>query len=231
MQIVEKHKLATRWFHWINFPVLGLMIWSGLMIYWANDVYGVWWGGKEVFHFFPHAAPDAKEPSFFDARLGYSLASGMAWHFTVMWLFMVNGLLYVLWALFSGHWRELAPGRGALKESLLVVLHDLHLTKKPLPERKFNAAQQFAYTGVIAMGVGSTLTGLAIYKPVNLGWLAALLGGYEFSRAIHFILTLAYVAFFIVHVAQVARAGWNNFRAMLTGHELVPTPAAHEETA
>ena len=252
MQIVEKHKLALRWFHWVNFPVLGLMIWSGLLIYWANDVYGIWWNPSDrwhidqrasdvlkpdqvlgagdlvhltqpiqVFHFFPSSVYDS-------LHLSGSLATGMAWHFTLMWLFMLNGLLYVLWIGFSRHWRELFPGKGAFKESLLVVLHDLHLTKKKPPERKFNAAQQFAYTSVIAMGVGSTLTGLAILRPAQLGWLTALLGGYEFARGIHFVLTLFYLVFFVVHVTQVIRAGWNNFRAMLTGYELVPTPPANE---
>ena len=37
--IKEKHSLAMRWAHWINFPVLLIMIWSGMLIYWANDVY------------------------------------------------------------------------------------------------------------------------------------------------------------------------------------------------
>ena len=72
------------------------------------------------------------------------------------------------------------------------------------------------------MGAGSLLTGLAIYKPVQLGWLTRLLGGYEWARWEHFWLTVGYVLFFIVHIAQVIRAGWNNFRAMVTGYEVVP---------
>jgi cytochrome b subunit of formate dehydrogenase len=102
-----------------------------------------------------------------------------------------------------------------------VVLHDLHLSKVEPPVRKFNAAQQFAYTGVILMGAGSLATGLAIYKPVQLSWLTAALGGYEWARFEHFTLVVGYVLFFFVHITQVVRAGWNNFRAMVTGHELV----------
>ena len=99
------------------------------------------------------------------------------------------------------------------------MLHDLGLRREPLPRRKFNGAQRVAYTGVVGMGLGSILTGLAIYKPVQLAWLTALLGGYEWARFWHFLLTLGYVAFFVIHIAQVIRAGWNNFRAMVIGVE------------
>jgi thiosulfate reductase cytochrome b subunit len=97
----------------------------------------------------------------------------------------------------------------------------LHLSSIEPPPRKFNGAQQFAYTGVILMGGGSLLTGLAIFKPVQFGWLTWLLGGYEMARFEHFALTIGYVLFFLVHITQVIRAGWNNFRAMICGYELV----------
>ena len=82
-------------------------------------------------------------------------------------------------------------------------------------------AQQFAYSGIILMGLGSLLTGLAIWKSVQFGWLTQLLGGYPAARWEHFLLTAGYVLFFLVHIAQVVRAGWNNFRAMVTGFEVV----------
>jgi thiosulfate reductase cytochrome b subunit len=72
------------------------------------------------------------------------------------------------------------------------------------------------------MGAGSLVTGLAIYKPTQLAWLTALLGGYTWARAEHFTLTIGYVLFFFIHITQVIRAGWNNFRAMVTGYEVVP---------
>ncbi len=73
------------------------------------------------------------------------------------------------------------------------------------------------------MGFGSLVSGLAIYKTVQFAWLTSWLGagGYAIARFIHFWLTIGYVLFFLVHVIQVARAGWNNFRAMLTGYEVV----------
>ena len=73
------------------------------------------------------------------------------------------------------------------------------------------------------MGFGSLVTGIAIWRSVQFGWLTWLLGGYQAARTEHFLLTVGYVAFFVIHIAQVVRAGWNNFRAMVIGKELVET--------
>ena len=220
--VVEKHPLAIRWFHWVNFPVLSLMIWSGMWIYWSNDVYRLGWGDKTVFKFFPK--------SFYQAfDLEFHLSRGLSWHFVLVWVFFGNGLLYVGYTLFSGEWRYLLPTRHSLREAIEVTLYDLGLRKVHPPLRKFNGAQQIAYTSVVLMGLGSVLTGLAIYKPTQFAWLTSLLGGYAFARLLHFALTIGYVLFFVVHIAQVVRAGWNNFRAMVAGFELVeiatPNPA------
>jgi thiosulfate reductase cytochrome b subunit len=213
-QLEYKHPLAVRWLHWVNFPLLTLMIWSGLLIYWANAIYRIEIFGREIFHFFPEK---------FYAALGipYQLAHGMALHFFFMWFFAINGAIYVAYTLASGEWRALVPVAGSFKRALLVTLHDLHLTKTLPPHGKYNDAQRIAYSAVIVMGFGSLLTGLAIYKPLQLAWLTSLLGGYEWARAEHFILTVGYMLFFLVHLAQVIRAGWNNFRSMVAGYEVV----------
>jgi thiosulfate reductase cytochrome b subunit len=214
-RLEPKHPRAIRWMHWINVPVLAVMIWSGLRIYWANDVYDLSVGGVTLFHFFPDW--------FYRAlALEHGLAAGMAYHFAFMWFFAINGCLYVLYTFLSGEWRHLLPNRHTPREAWQVVLHDLGLRKAPLPPAKFNGAQRLAYTGVILMGAGSLVTGLAIYKPTQLAWLTNLLGGYAWARGEHFALTVGYVLFFVVHIAQVIRAGWNNCRAMVTGYELVP---------
>jgi thiosulfate reductase cytochrome b subunit len=220
----RKHSLATRLFHWTNAPVLAVMIWSGLLIYWANDVYEIRLGGVGLVKFFP--------TWFYRAlRVDHRLAEGMAWHFIFMWFFAINGLLYVTYTFWSGEWRELVPNRHTFAEAWQVVLHDLGIRKQPLPERKFNGAQRLAYTGVVAMGAGSLLTGLAIYKPVQFAWLTTLLGGYALARLEHFVLALGYVAFFAIHITQVIRAGWNNFRAMVIGVEVSKDQEAIHGTA
>jgi thiosulfate reductase cytochrome b subunit len=214
VRIVEKHKLATRWMHWINFPVLTIMIWSGMLIYWANDVYNVRLGGKVIVKFFPEW--------FYKAlHIPHRLAEGMAFHFVFMWIFIINGILYITYTLVSGEWRYLLPDRKAFREAWQVLLHDLHIRKTAPPQLKYNAAQRIAYTMIIVMGIGSAITGFAIYKPVQVQWIMTLCGGYEAARVEHFILTIGYVLFFLIHILQVIKAGWNNFRAMVAGFEVI----------
>ena len=213
-QLDKKHPLAIRWLHWINFPLLAMMIWSGLLIYWANRVYGIRVFGYEIFHFFPD--------SFFDALgVPFRLAEGMQLHFFFMWLFAINGLIYVVYVIASGEWRAVLPVPGSLKRAVLVALHDAKIVKTLPPQGKYNDAQRIAYTSVILMGAGSIITGLAIYKPLQLAWLATLLGGYQWARWMHFWLTILFVVFFIVHIVQVVIAGWSNFRSMVTGYAIV----------
>jgi thiosulfate reductase cytochrome b subunit len=214
-KVIRKHPLAIRWFHWINFPVIAVMIWSGMLIYWANDIYKIGFGNKTVLKFFPD--------SFYKAlHIPFRLAEGMSLHFVFMWLFAINGFIYVLFLIFSGEWKLIIPGKKSLKESLQVILHDLHIRKTAPPQKKYNAAQRIAYTVVIVMGLGSLLTGLSIYKPVQFHTLCSLLGGYEWARAEHFILTILFTLFFVVHIVQVILAGWNNFRSMVTGLDVLP---------
>ncbi len=202
--------------HWINFPLLAVMIWSGLRIYWANDVYRIGIGDWTLFAFFPDG---------FNERLDLDrhLARGMAFHFAFAWLFTINGILYALYTWRTGEWRFLAPDRRSLKESGQVLLHDLHLRKEAPPTNgRYNAAQRLSYSIIILLGGVAVLSGFAIYKPAQLSFLTTILGGYETARAIHFSVTIAFLVFFFVHVLQVARAGWRNFWSMIVGYELEP---------
>lgn len=200
IEIVKKHPLFVRWNHWINFPVLTVMVWSGFLIYWANPEYllpGEWLTALGM---------DAK------------LAMGLSWHFVFGILFLVNGICYVAFLIYSQQWRYLFPDRDSLKDAFQVLLHDLHLVKGPLPAQvKYNGAQRLTYTAVIFLALFAVLTGFAIYKPVQLAWLASAFGGYTVARIIHFVIALSFILFFIVHIVQVIRAGWNHFQAMVTG--------------
>ena len=200
--------------HWVNFPVLTIMIWSGMLIYWANDIYEVKIGNTVLVKFFP-------EWFYKTLHIPYRLSEGMAFHFVFMWLFMINGLLYVSYTIISGEWRYLLPNKRVFKESWQVILHDLHIRKQAPDQLKYNAAQRLAYTMIIFMGFGSLLTGFAIYKPVQIQWLTNICGGYEAARLEHFLLTVGYVLFFLIHIIQVILAGWNNFRAMIAGFEVI----------
>ena len=200
--------------HWVNFPLLSMMIWSGVLIYWANAVYSLKIFGYEIFHFFP--------AGFYEfLNIPFRLAEGLQLHFFFMWLFAANGLAYVIYTFASGEWRSMLPVPASFRRAARVALHDLHVVKNKPPQGKYNDAQRIAYTGVILMGAASLVTGLAIYKPLQLAWLTLLLGGYEWARWEHFWLMVLFVAFFAVHVIQVAIAGWANFRSMVTGYDVV----------
>ena len=212
-KIVHKHPLAIRWFHWLNFPLLFVMIWSGMLIYWANGIYKIQVGDTVIFKFFPKS---------FYTFLGLSgqLAKGMAWHFATMWLFTINGILYFLYTFISDEWRLIIPEKKSFKEAWQVVLYDLGISKNCPPQDKYNAAQRIIYTLVIVMGFGSILTGWAIFRPIQLSWLTTILGGYEAARLEHFTLTIGFVLFFVVHILQVIKAGWKNFQSIITGFEV-----------
>jgi thiosulfate reductase cytochrome b subunit len=213
-KINEKHSLAMRWFHWVNFPILAIMIWSGILIYWASDTYSITLFGHTYFKFFP-------QWFYKEFNIIHRLSEGMAFHFLFMWFFTINGILYVLYTWVSGEWRELVPKRNSFKEAWLVLLHDLHIRRGLPPQNKYNAAQRIAYSAIILMGFGSLITGLAIYKPVQFYYLTWLCGGYHLARIWHFVLTIGYVLFFMIHIIQVILAGWNNFRSVITGFEVV----------
>lgn len=233
-RLVRKHPLALRWMHWINFPVLAVMIWSGVLILWAYDSYPTEqyrlrvpnrvslyaWGVAPVYSEKDEESYPVPPEKRYDIPLGFRLAEGMAWHYLFAWFFTLNGIAYVLFLFFSGEWKHIAPRRESFKEAFQVVLHDLRLRKAPLPPGKYNHVQRFAYSGVIVLGALMVLTGLAIYKPAQLTWLTLLFGGYQGARLVHFLVTCLFVLFFLVHIAQVARAGWNNFRGMITGYEI-----------
>jgi thiosulfate reductase cytochrome b subunit len=222
IRLERKHPLAIRWMHWVNFPVLFTMIWSGLLIYWNDSdnayqhphaIYRIGIGKFTLLRLFPNWF-------YQKMHVPYHVTEGLGYHFFFMWLFALNGIAYVLYIALSGEWRFLLPERRSLPDAIQVTLVDLHLRRGLPAQKKYNGAQRIAYTFVILMGAGMLLTGLAIYKPTQAHWLTSLLGGYEMARWLHFWITMSLVGFFAVHVLQVVLAGWNNFRAMVSGQEI-----------
>ncbi len=233
IRMERKHLLAIRWMHWINFPVLFTLVWSGLLIYWNDSdnaylhphrVYRVGVGNFTLFRFFPDW--------FYNLlHVPYHVTLGLGYHTLFIWIFMANSVAYVLYLCFSGEWRFMVPERRSLRDAIQVTLVDLHLRKGLPDQTKYNGAQRIAYSSVILLGAGMLITGLAIYKPTSAHWLTSLFGGYEMARWLHFWLTMSFMAFFVIHVFQVMLAGWNNFRAMVSGYEVqrVEAPSIEAE--
>ncbi len=159
------------------------MIWSGLRIYWAERVYAFGIGSWQWFAFFPDAVYET-------LGLERRLARGMAFHFAFGWLFVFNGLAYVIYLAWSKEWRHILPDRKSAKEAKDVVLHDLHLRDEAPPQGRYNAAQRISYTIVLVMAAIIVVSGFAIYKPTQLHPLPLLFGGYQGARLTHFSMTI-----------------------------------------
>jgi thiosulfate reductase cytochrome b subunit len=189
------HPLAVRVAHWINVLAILMMVTSGWRIYNASPLF--------AFRF----------PN--DITLGGWLGGALQWHFAAMWLLVVNGAVYVAYGLASGHFR-----RKLLPLTPRAVFHDIvaalrgRLVHDDLAV--YNAAQRAAYLALIAIGALMVLSGLAIWKPVQLDWLAVLFGGYEGARLVHFIGMAALVLIVFVHVVM-ALAVPRTLPTMITG--------------
>jgi len=179
---IKVHPLVVRVTHWINVVAVLLMLFSGWRIYNASPL-------------FDFSIPDG-------LTLGGWLAGALQWHFAAMWLFALNGLAYVLYGILSGHFRS-----KLLPISPRSVLQDLgqalrgRLAHADLSV--YNAAQRAAYLALIAALALLVASGLAIWKPVQLHWLAVLMGDYEGARYVHFFAMAGVVAIVIVHVVMV----------------------------
>lgn len=209
--------------HWINVPLLAVMVWTGLRIYWAEDVYALGIGSWQWFAFFPDVIYE-------QLGLERRLAQGLAFHFSFGWLFVANGLAYITYLAASGEWRYLVPDRHSPREAAEVVAHELHLRSEAPIHDRYNAAQRLAYSGVIVIAAVLVLSGFAIYKPTTLHPLPLLFGGYQGARLVHFTATMLLVAFFVLHILQVLKAGWPNLRSMITGYVIEPAGTRPESS-
>lgn len=185
----------VRVLHWINAAAMTAMIMSGWQIYNASPLFD--------FTFSPMIT------------LGGWLGGALLWHFAAMWVLMVNGLLYLVFGLVSGRFRRkllpLSPA-GVLADAGAALTGRLSHGDLTV----YNHVQKLLYAGIIVVGIVVVLSGLSIWKPVQLQWLTALFGGYDFARYVHFTCMAAIVAFLAVHVA-LALLVPKSLRAMITG--------------
>jgi thiosulfate reductase cytochrome b subunit len=192
---IAVHPLIVRITHWINALAVLMMITSGWQIYNASPL-------------FDFSFPGA-------ITLGGWLAGALQWHFAAMWLFVLNGLVYVAYGIVSGHFR-----RKFLPIAPSAVFHDvLNAFKGKLAHDDlsvYNAAQRAAYVALILALIVLVASGLAIWKPVQLYALARLMGDYEGARLLHFFAMSAVAFIVFVHVVMVILVP-RTFPSMFTG--------------
>ena len=185
----------VRAMHWTNAVAMILMIMSGWQIYNASPLFGF---------SFSHSI-----------TLGGWLGGALLWHFAAMWLLMVNGLLYLITGFATGRFRKkLLPITPTGVVSDVKAALTFRLAHDDLS--KYNYVQKLLYAGIILVGIVIVLSGLSIWKPVQLGWLVALFGGYDWARYVHFFCMAAIVLFLIVHVALAILVP-KSLRAMIIG--------------
>lgn len=155
------------------------------------------------------------------------LAMGRAWHFFFAWIFVINGVCFVAYALWTRHLiRDLVPHKRDWRDIGRSIL-DHALLRHPHGEAalRYNVLQRLAYLGVIfVLGGGVVLMGLAMSPRMDsvLGWLVDLVGGRQSARSIHFLCATGFVAFFLIHIFEVIVTGvGNNLRSIITGRYAV----------
>lgn len=222
---VHRHHWIVRVTHWVNAVVLLGMMASGLQIYGAYPHFGI--RGRPLP--LPNPFDNRGLPHW--ARLGGWLAGGLNWHFALMWLLFANGLVYLLYLLFSGEIRQLAFRPRDIAPAIEMQKYYLGLRKEHPVQGKHNALQKGAYSFIVALGCVSILSGLALWKPVQLGFLTAMFGGYEITRYWHFLAVWLFTAFIVVHVVLVFVVDPASLRAIITGRYRGRFPSGTAATA
>ncbi|MEQ4512946.1 cytochrome b/b6 domain-containing protein [Dickeya zeae] len=176
------HPLWLRCCHWINAIAVAGMLFSGWRIYNASALF------------------DFSFPSVL--TLGGWLGGALQWHFAMMWVFVVNGVVYLTLGVIDGRFRRkffplsLRHLRDDLTQALRGKLQHTDLSH-------YNAIQKVAYLGAILLGMGLLLSGLVLWKSVQLPLLRDLLDGYETARYVHFFCMNLMVLFVVIHLLMV----------------------------
>ena len=189
------HPVWVRITHWINAIAMLVMIGSGWEIYNASPLFGFSFPGS--------------------ITLGGWLAGALLWHFAAMWVLAINGIVYVALGLITGRFRrKLLPIRPSEVIADTRAALAFNLSHDDLS--KYNSVQRLLYAGIIVVAVVIVLSGLSIWKPIQLQWLTALFGGYDAARYVHFFAMAAIVGFLVIHVL-LALLVPKSLRAMVTG--------------
>lgn len=237
--LVRRHAVVTRLWHWINALCILVMLMSGLMILNAHP--RLYWGHYGSEHdsawLVLAALEDTAFPGWMTIPSDYSLADARIWHFAFAWLLVLAFTAYLIWGLVSGHiLRRLHITR--VEWSPRRILHDIgEHARLRFPTGAaaldYNVLQKLAYGGVLFVLIPAIiLSGLAMSPALDAAWpwLVDLFCGRQSARSIHFIAAMGLVLFFVAHIVMVVLAGpINEVRSMLTGWYRLPR--GKEDTA
>jgi len=210
MSVLKRHHGIVRITHWVNAIALTIMVATGLRIF---NAYPAFARKGETFCCYPFE----HRPIPASLTFGGWLAGARNWHFAMMWVLVVNGLVYLGFIYLHGEWRDLAPRRGDLRDAVEMARFYLFARREHPHQGKHNALQRGAYFAMPVVGAAAVLTGLAIWKPVELSPLTNLMGGYVWARYWHFLAMIALVVLTFGHVFMVFSVDPYSLRSIVTG--------------
>jgi thiosulfate reductase cytochrome b subunit len=209
-EIKRRHHLVVRITHWVTVVAITIMVGSGLRIF---NAYPAFARKGDTFCCYPFEGHKIPEWLTF----GGWLAGARNWHFAMMWVLVVNGLVYLGFIYLLGEWRVLVPRRGILHGAWQMTRFYVALRRDHPEQGKHNALQRLTYFLLPWIAAASVLSGLAIWKPVQLAPLTALLGGFVWARYWHFLAMLLLVVVSVGHVFMVFAVDPYSLRAIVTG--------------
>ena len=207
---MKRHHAVVRITHWVNAIALAIMVASGLRIF---NAYPAFARRGETFCCYPFAG----RPIPASLTFGGWLAGARNWHFAMMWVLALNGLVYLGFIYLHGEWRDLVPRRGVLRDSWEMVRFYVTIRKDHPRQGKHNALQRLSYFSMPIVGVMAVITGIAIWKPVQLAVLTNVMGGYVWARYWHFWSMVLLVALTVGHVFMVFSVDPYSIPSMITG--------------
>ena len=205
-----RHHWVVRLTHWTSAVAIWVMVGSGLRIF---NAYPGFARKGEQFCCYPFEG--TRIPAW--ATFGRWLGGARNWHFAMMWVLVASGLLYLAFIWLHGEWRDLVPRRGTARDAWQMVRFYTFRRADHPRQGKHNALQRVAYFLMPLVGIEIVLSGLAIWKPVSLGWLTALFGGYVWARWWHFVGMALLVLLAVGHVFMVIAVDPYAIRSMITG--------------
>ena len=250
VRVVIKHHALVRLSHWVNVPLLLGLIASGLSIYWAAPVFhhppDPVTGSRDYIRDLGLAIAGLLHDRGGDPRnwiydhfgLGArALATALRLHWALAYLFMLNGALYLIGLVAGGGWRALLPRWSDLGDGLRMMrfylgVVPMAILRRPWPHpevrSKYNALQRAAYFAMPIFGTLVVLSGWAMHKPVQLGWLERMFVNYDGARIVHFACMLGLGGFIVPHVVLAIADGWDTLRSMVTGWSKRVKEESHE---
>ena len=208
--LVKRNHWVIRLTHWVNAVAIVVMAGSGMRIFNAHPAFA-----RPGEHFALNPWEGHSIPGWL--TFGGWLGGARHWHFAMMWLLMANALLYLGFLFLHGEWRDIAPQRGDARGAIEMMKFYLFVRRDHPIQGKHNALQKGTYFIMPVLGAIIVLTGLAIWKPITLGFITILFVNYKWARFIHFAAMAVLLVLALVHVFMVFAVDPYSLRSIITG--------------